>query len=197
MCVHGHGVCVCEFVCVLSGWVCIYNVLCKYICILVYVRVWVYAYVSVCSCGCLACIYIYLYVRLHATVFRTRPVRSELSYSRPGPDPDSCSLWIRYTGNSKTDPCDDPLISTDLCSEDQMAIRFRNCVISCECSFLCIYRYRYALHVALIISCDFLLYFISLITCTTSWDIHDCPLYSCSWCLLILALFHVLVVWRY
>jgi len=27
---------------------------------------------------------------------------------RPGPDPNSCSLWTRYNGDSKTDPWDDP-----------------------------------------------------------------------------------------
>jgi len=35
-------------------------------------------------------------------------VRSELSYRRTGPDSDSCSWWTRYSGDSKTDPWDDP-----------------------------------------------------------------------------------------
>ena len=30
------------------------------------------------------------------------------SCRRPEPDPDSCSLWTRYNGDSKTDPWDDP-----------------------------------------------------------------------------------------
>jgi len=29
-------------------------------------------------------------------------------YRRPGPDPDSCSLWTRYNGNLKIDSWDDP-----------------------------------------------------------------------------------------
>ena len=45
---------------------------------------------------------------LRVTVFRTSSVRSEPSYRRPGPDPDSCLLWTRYIGDSKTDPWDDP-----------------------------------------------------------------------------------------
>ena len=65
--------------------------------------------------------------------------------------------------------------------------RFRNRVISCECSFLCIYRCWNALLVAFIILDNFLLYFISLMICTSSWDIYDCPLYSCRWYLLVLA----------
>ena len=52
-------------------------------------------------------------------------------------------------------------------------------VISCECSFLCIFLFTVVgthLHVTLIISCDFLLYFTSPITCTTWRDIYDCSL---------------------
>ena len=59
-----------------------------------------------------------------------------------------------------------------------------------------IYRCRYALHVTLIISCDFLLYCTSLITCTTSWDICDCSPYLRSWYGLVSASFHVLVACR-
>ena len=42
-----------------------------------------------------------------------------------------------YISNSKTDPRDDPEIRTGSCSEDQTAIRIQNCIISCECLFLC------------------------------------------------------------
>ena len=52
------------------------------------------------------------------------------------------------------------------------------------------------LHVTLIISCDFLLYFISLITCITSWDIYNCSLYLHRWYEFVSAFFHVLVVYR-
>ena len=131
---------------------------------------------------------------LHVTVFRICSVRSEPSFRRPGPDSDSYSLWTRY-GDLKTDLWDDPYISIGSCSEDQTAIRFRNRVISCECSFMCIYCCQYAFIVALIILCDFLLYFTSLISFTTSWDIYNCLLYLRSWYQLISVLFHVLVVW--
>ena len=42
--------------------------------------------------------------------------------------------------------------------------------------YFIIYRYRFALTCYSYHLCDFLLYFTSLITCTTSWDIHDCSL---------------------
>jgi len=63
---------------------------------------------------------------------RTRLVRS-------GPvtgDSDSCSQITWYTGDSKTDLWDDLERRTDSCSEDQMAIRIQNHVISCECLLL-------------------------------------------------------------
>jgi len=66
-------------------------------------------------------------------------VQSKLGNGRFG----FCSLWIRYTGDSKTNPRDDLEIRTDSYSEDQMAIRFQNRVISCKCLLLCyflIYR---------------------------------------------------------
>ena len=47
-----------------------------------------------------------------------------------------------------------------------------------------------------IISCDYLMYFISLITCITSWDINDCSPYLCSWYEHLSASFHLLIVWR-
>ena len=43
-----------------------------------------------------------------------------------------------------------------------------------------IYHCRYRLHINVIISCDFLLYFINLITCITSWDISERLLYLCA-----------------
>ena len=148
-----------------------------YICIVAYACVRVCTYVGVHVCVRVLksvfniYIYIYLYIRLHATVFRTHLVRSELSFRRLGPDSDWCSLWTRCVSDSKTDPWDDLQISTGSCSEDQTAIRFRNRVISCEClllSHFLIYRCQYALHVIFIILCDFPSYFTSLITCTGS-----------------------------
>ena len=47
-----------------------------------------------------------------------------------------------------------------------------------------------------IISCGYLLYFTSLITCITSWDIYDCSLYLRSRYELVSMSFHVLVVWH-
>ena len=47
-------------------------------------------------------------------------------------DSDSCSQITWYTGDSKTDLWDDLERRTDSCSEDQMAIRIQNHVISCE-----------------------------------------------------------------
>ena len=123
-------------------------------------------------------------------------VRSELVTGDPdpiwicacyGPDKQAFKNW----------PMEWSSIRTSSCSEDQTTIRFRNRVISCEClllSHFLIYRCQYALHVIFIILCDFPSYFTSLITCTGSWDIYDCPLYSCSWHLFVLAVFHVLIV---
>ena len=60
--------------------------------------------------------------------------------------------------------------------------------------FVLVYlHYRYALHVTLIISCAFLLYFTSLITCIFSWDICDCSPYVSSWYEHLFASFHVIV----
>ena len=86
-------------------------------------------------------------------------------------DPDSLReimICARYgpgnTGDSKTDPWDDPKICTSSCNEDQTVIRIQNHIISCECLFLyyfLIYNYQYYLYVTCIISCDHLIYFTS------------------------------------
>ena len=105
--------------------VCIYINVCwclfKYACMLVYVYTCICIYVGVHVCVCVyivECICVRVGVKrvfmlicmfwLRATVFWTRSVRSEPSYRRPGPDPDSCSLWTRCTGDSKTGPWDNP-----------------------------------------------------------------------------------------
>ena len=151
------------------------HIVCMYVCtriyeyICMYIRTYIHGCIRMCmhvqTCICVrGYVCVGLCVWLLVTVFRTR-------YRRPGPDLDLCSLWTRYNGDSKTGPWDDPQISTSSCSEDQMAIQFRNRVISCECSFLCTSLFTVVgmcLHVTLIISCDFLLYFTSLIICTTS-----------------------------
>jgi len=77
----------------------------------------VYLYMYVCGCTCMGlcahvgvkCIFIFICMYwLCVTVFRTRSVRSEPSYRRPGADPDSYSLWTRCIGNLKTAQWDDP-----------------------------------------------------------------------------------------
>jgi len=85
---------------------------CVCMCILVYTYVyvctWVYTYVSVCSGVCLACIYVYMYVLVACYSVSNPFGELRTSYRTPGPDSDSCSLWNRYNGDSKTDPWDDP-----------------------------------------------------------------------------------------
>jgi len=125
-----------------------------YVCILVYIRacvtVRVYLWVSVCfSCN-----------------IRTRssdPNREQETQTRSG----FVLVVGRYIGDSESGSCDDPEIRTDSCSRDQTVIRFQNSVISCKCLFLCVSLFTVVgirLHVTLIISYDFLLYFTSLIT---------------------------------
>ena len=135
-------------------------------------------YVHVCMC---------ISVRLGECVFQfaaPRPVRAIRTGNRRfGPDLDSCSLWTRYTGDSKTNARDDPKIHTGSCSEDHTMIQFRNHVISCECLFLSIFLFTIVsrhLYITCIISCDRLIYFTSLISCITSWGISDCLPYLCS-----------------
>jgi len=68
-------------------------------------------------------------------------------------DSELYSLWTWYTGDSKTDPWDDPEIRTSSCSEDQTTIRFKNHVISCECLSIDLFLIQ-AFH--LIISCEYI-----------------------------------------
>ena len=72
--------------------------------ICMYVRVGVYTYVSVCSGVCL--VYIFIIICMLVTCYSILDLFGEIRTScrRPGPDSDSCSLWIRYISNSKTDP---------------------------------------------------------------------------------------------
>ena len=101
----------------------------------VYGYTWVYC---VCMCVCV-CWFPFLSVYLVACYsILDSFVRSELGNRRPGPDSELCPLWTRYNGDSKTDSWDDPQISIGSYCEDQTTIRFQNCVISCECLFLCI-----------------------------------------------------------
>ena len=80
----------------------------------VYTCIRIYAGVHVCLCVYIVkCIRVRGYVCvssciwLRFIVFRIRLVRSEPSYRRPGADPDSCSLWTQYNGDSKIVPWDD------------------------------------------------------------------------------------------
>ena len=88
----------------------------------VYVDMFIYIYSVVylvhvrgctrmCPCACVGVNRVFMFICmcwLRATAFQNRSVSSEPSYRRPRPDSDSCSLWTRYTGNSKTDSWDDP-----------------------------------------------------------------------------------------
>ena len=110
-----------------------------------------------------------------------------------------CSLSIRYTGDSKTDPLVDLEIRTSLCSEDQMAIQIQNRVISREWLLLhhfLIYCCQYYLHVICIIPCDYLTYLTNMITRIISFDINDRTPYISSWYEHLLTLFHVLEIRR-
>jgi len=80
------------------------------------VHEWVYmSVVCVFKCVCyvnvciyIVSIYVYIrrcvYVRLRVTAFQTRSCDPN---SVTG-DPNLCSLWTRHSGDSKTDPWDDP-----------------------------------------------------------------------------------------
>ena len=139
--------------------------------ILVYVCVWVYTYVSMCTCECVR-VYLCLCVCWFRVVaFQTR----SCDLNSVTGDTDSCSQRTRYTGDSKTDPWDDPEMCTGSCSEDQTTIRFQNRVISCECLLLyqfLIYHCQYCLYVICIISCDRLIYLTSMIIRTISVSEH-------------------------
>ena len=141
-------------VCIIYAWRHAYSMfVCVYLSMYVYgyTRMYLYArvgvnrvYMFICMCW------------LRATTFRVCSVRSEPSFRILEPDPDSCSLWTRYIGNPKTDPWNDPYISTGSCSEDQTAIHFRNRIISvsvrsCAIAHLplsvCIYLLHLSFHV--------------------------------------------------
>jgi len=103
-------VCTCVYVC--SGW-------CVCVCVCARARLCVslglYSVLVCVLIPLLLCVFVACYSDLDPLV------RSE-------PDPHKCSLWNRYTGDSKTDPRVDSV---------------PNRVISCECLFLCyflIYR---------------------------------------------------------
>jgi len=89
-------------------YVCMYVLVCNYVSVCVYL-LWV---VNVC-----------VVVACCNTQTRSCDPNSIIGYS------DWCTLWTRYTGDSKTDLRVDSEISTGLCSEDQMAIQIQNRVI--------------------------------------------------------------------
>jgi len=95
---------------------------------------YVYTCIRVCTCAFMCtCGYMCLIICYSdADLF----VRSEPDNRRPRPDLKLYSLWIRYAGDSKTNPWDDLEIHTGSCSGDQTVIRFQNRVISCECLFI-------------------------------------------------------------
>ena len=102
---------------------------------------------------------------------------------KPEPDLNLCSSWTRYTGDSKINPWDDSEVSTS--SVVKTRRRFGSKTVSFHVSIcfhivsLSIVASRY--HVTIrIISCDYLIYFTSMITRTISYDISECSLYLYS-----------------
>ena len=86
--------------------VCLYYV---YVYACVGVGVCVYCvYICTCLCTRVCCIYI------RTRLYDPDPVTK---------DSDLCSLWTRYTGDSKTDPRDNPKIRAGSGIEDQTAVR--------------------------------------------------------------------------
>jgi len=127
-------------VCVLNGWVfiCImYYVsvfMCMYawllVCMFVFVYPYICIYVGVHICVCCTCVRVYLYPWVFGYVLqRCELVRAIWTNNRrPRPDPDSCSLWTRYTGDSETGPWDDSEIRTGSC-----ILYTYECLFSYEC----------------------------------------------------------------
>ena len=76
------------------------------------VCIYLYMYVGVHVCvGLLGSVFVYLYLfvcSVAVIVFQIHSVRSEPRFKRFGHDPDSCTLWTRYIGDSKTGLWDDP-----------------------------------------------------------------------------------------
>ena len=105
---------VCIIYIVMGIIICMCLIMCMYVCMYVYVCVSVACYSNTNSFG---------EIRTRYRKFRFVPV------------------WTRSTGDSKTDAWDDPEIRTDSCSEDQMAIRIQNCIISCECLFIDLFQF--------------------------------------------------------
>jgi len=141
--------------------------ICVCMCILVYthnvclgVCKSMYVYVLVC-----AWVFMSLYYVCSVVCYSVSDplVRSKPGNRRPGPNSDLCSLWIRYTGDSKTGAQDDSEIPTSSYSEDQKTIRIQNRVISCEC--LLLYHF-------LIYHCQFIYIYMLLISFhLTVWHI--------------------------
>ena len=127
-------VCVCVFI-----YLCMYKFVCKYACIVcmrVYMFVWcVYVY---------GCIPVRVYICVHVSSCVLRGTVIQTRFVRFGPiagDLVWCSLWTQQLGDSKTDTRANSKIRTGSCSEDQMAIRIQNRVISCEGLLLCYYLF--------------------------------------------------------
>ena len=75
---------------------------------------------------------------------------------------------------------------------------FQNCVISCEYLFLCIFLFTVVsrhLYITCIISCDHLMYFTSMTTRITSWDIANVYFYIIvNYCYLLFNYYHVMIL---
>jgi len=148
-------------------------IMCVYWCMYVYtcyLCVGVYTYVSMCTCECVSAYLCLCVCWVACYSISDLFIKFKLGNRRFGvvPVKDPIPWWFE----------DQPMIwfgdPTGSCSEDHMAIRIQNCVISCEYLFLCIFLIiivnRYICFTC-IISCDHLIYYISIFICITSWGI--------------------------
>ena len=142
--VHG-GVHVCCICLCKSVYVCMYKCMHDYKCVsivyawlCVFMYILVYICIRVCTCAFMyTCGYMcWLYVTAMQTCSCTLN-----SVTEPRPSLDLCSLWTRYTGDSKISPWDDPEIRIGSCSGDRMVIRLQNRIISCECLFIGLFQF--------------------------------------------------------
>jgi len=165
--------------------------------------------VGVCTCvsirvhTCAYCAYILVYQPVYLVVrysdygpvwWDPDPfVRSEPGNRRSRSDPDSYSLQTRYAGDSKTDPWDDRPVP--ICTVKTRR-RFGSKTVSFYVSicfhviflFTIINAYLCPIH---IISCDQVIYYTSMFTCITSWDISEHSPYLFCWSEYLLVSFHV------
>ena len=147
-----------------------YTCICKYVGVPVNictwsVYVWVHEYVClfVCSVAC------------YSDSDPFGEIRT--SYWRPGPDSGSCrsgpdTQEIRRSIHRMIRRSVPVRAVKTRCQFGSETTSFH--VSVCFCLIFPIYRCLHVLCFTFIISCDFLLYFTSCITCIRSWDMYDC-----------------------